>query len=45
MFKSVRVDLAESKLSSAIGKNNSIGNIKQLKTLNNLESGRVAAVR
>ena len=41
MFKPVRVDLAESKLSSAIGKNNSMGNIKQLKNLNNLESGRL----
>ena len=41
MFKPVRVDLAESKLKSAISKNNSIDNIKQLKNLNNLESGRL----
>ena len=41
MFKPVRVDLAESKLDSAIGKNHRIGNIKQLKNLNNLESGRL----
>ena len=41
MFKPVRVDLAESKLSSAIGKNHRIGNIKQLRNLNSLESGRL----
>ena len=41
MFKPVRVDLAESKLSGAIDKNHSIGNIKQLKNLNSLESGRL----
>ena len=41
MLKPVRVDLAESKLDSAMGKNNKIRNIKQLKNLNSLESGRL----
>lgn len=41
IFKPVRVDLAESKLGSAIGKNHRVGNIKQLRNLNSLESGRL----
>jgi hypothetical protein len=41
MFKPVRIDLAKSNLSSAISKNKSIGNIKQIKNINNLESGRL----
>lgn len=41
MLKPVRIDVAKSNLSSAIGKNKSIDNIKQLKNLNSLESGRL----
>ena len=41
MFKPVRIDVAKSNLSSAIRKNKSINNIKQLKNLNSLESGRL----
>ncbi|AJC49549.1 hypothetical protein SD28_04465 [Allofrancisella guangzhouensis] len=41
MFFSVREELAQANLKPAIKSNKHIGNIKQLKNLNNLESGRL----
>lgn len=41
MFIPVRVDVAKSSVKTAIGQNNSIANITQLKNLNELEKGRL----
>ncbi|AJI46843.1 hypothetical protein BF30_1909 [Francisella philomiragia] len=41
IFAPVRKDLVENNISGAINKNNNIANIKQLKNLNYLESGRL----
>ncbi len=41
IFGSVRKDIIQSNLEQAIKQNNNIGNAKQLKTLNELEAGRL----
>ncbi|WP_395167261.1 hypothetical protein [Francisella salimarina] len=41
IFAPVRKNLVEDNISEAINENNNIANIKQLKNLNNLESGRL----
>ncbi|MDE5005159.1 hypothetical protein NAI73_12275, partial [Francisella tularensis subsp. holarctica] len=42
IFSPVRKELAQGDLTEAIKKNNSIGNVRQLKSLNQLESGRLS---
>lgn len=42
IFSPVRKELAQGDVSEAIKKNNSIGNVRQLKSLNQLESGRLS---
>ncbi len=42
IFSPVRKELVQGDVSEAIKKNNSIGNVRQLKSLNQLESGRLS---